>query len=165
MVAAGGDFMVFPASNPVSAISQDDKVGKILQIESSLSGDLLRTVNELPVDAVLATDEPEKEYPLTWRHLMLFQRLANLLTKPLLVSIPLKTTAGELEALWEAGVDGVVVAVRAGQPAGGVKALRQAIDSLTSLPPRKRGKTEALLPYTGGGTSTATDIEEDEEEE
>ena len=74
-------------------------------------------------------------------------------------------TAGELEALWEAGIDGVVVAISAGQPEGEVKALRQAIDSLTSLPPRKRGKTEALLPYIGGGTSTVTDTEEDEEEE
>src|SRR4030042_6371933 len=108
-VEAGYDFVVFPASSRVLATPQDDKVGKILQVESSLGEGLLRAVNDLPVDAVLAANAYEVGDSLAWHHLILFQRLANLLATPLLVPAPLNVTASELKALWEAGVDGVVV--------------------------------------------------------
>ena len=163
MVEAGCDFVVFPAASAVLAPTKDDKTGKILQVESSLSEGLLKAVNELPVDAVLTDDEQGKD-SLTWHHLMLFQRFANLLTKSLLVSIPINVTADELKALWEIGVDGVMVEVSTGQPVGRLEELRRAIDNLTLLPPRKRGKTGALLPYIGGETGTVTDTEEEEEE-
>jgi len=163
MAEAGCDFVVFPAST-VLAIPQDDKVGKILQVESSLSEGLLKAVNELPVDAALIADEPGEEYFLTWHHLMLFQRFADLLTKPLLVSIPLNVTANELQVLWKTGVDGVVIEVGVGQPVGRLEELRQAIDKLT-FPPRQRKKAEALLPHIGEETSTVTEPEEEDGEE
>ena len=163
MVEAGCDFVVFPASTAL-AIPEGDKVGKILQVEASLSEGLLRAVNELPADAVLIASEQEGEYFLTWRHLMLFQRFADLLIKPLLVSIPLNVTANELQILWETGVDGVVVEVGSGQPVGRLEELRQTIDKLT-FPPRQQGKVEALLPRIGEETSPVTEAEEEEEGE
>ena len=165
MVGAGCDFVVFPAASPVLAPSHDGKVGKILQVESTLSESLLKAVNELPVDAVLASDEREGDYPLTWHHLMLFQRLANLLTKPLLVVTPSNVTGDELKAIWKAGADGVVVEVSAGQPNGRLAELRQIISDRNFLPPRKRRKAEALVPRIGMETGTTTDIEEDDDEE
>jgi len=164
MVKVGCDFVVFPAANTSLAIFQGDEVGKILEVESSLSEGLLRAVNELPVDAVLVASEPAEAYFLTWHHLMLFQRFADLLTKPLLVSIPLIVTASELQALWEAGVDGVVVEVGAGQPAERLKELRRVIDKIAFPSPRKRRKAGALLPYIGGETSIVTEEEGEEEE-
>ncbi|MFQ5996938.1 MAG: hypothetical protein ACE5KP_04870, partial [Dehalococcoidales bacterium] len=122
MVEAGGDFIVFPASSTLT-VPENEKVGKILQVGASLSEGLLRAVNELPVDAVLIADEPGKESSLTWHHLMLFQRFAELLTKPLLASVPLKVTANELPILWKTGVDGVVVEVGIGQPVARLKEL------------------------------------------
>ena len=163
MVEAGCDFVVFPASTALD-IPEGDKVGKILQVEASLSEGLLRAVNELPTDAVLIASEQEGEYSLTWRHLMLFQRFADLLIKPLLVSMPLNVTANELQILWETGVDGVVVEMGSGQPVGRLEELRQTIDKLT-FPPRQRGKVEALLPRIGEETSPVTEAEEEEEEE
>jgi len=77
VVNAGCDFIVFPAARTSLAIPQDDELGKILEVEMSLSEGLLRTVNELPVDALLITEEPGKDYFLTWHHLMLL-RLSNL---------------------------------------------------------------------------------------
>jgi len=158
---AGGDFFVFPASAALS-LPKDDKVGKILQVEASLSEGLLRTVNDLPVDAVLIAGETEEKVSLTWHHLMLFHRFADLLTKPLLVSIPLNTTADELQVLWKTGIDGVVVEVGTGQPAGRLKELRQIIDKLT-FPSRQRKKVEALLPRVAEETGTAAEEEEEEE--
>jgi len=164
LTGAGCDFVVFPPASRVSATRRDDKVGKILQVEPSLSDGLLRAVNDLPVDAVLAADTGEDGGPMAWHHLMLFQRLANLLTKPLLATATLKVTAGELKALWEAGVDGVVVEVGAGQP-GKLSELRRVIGELTFRPSRKRGKAEALLPRIGGEGGTVTEEEEEEEED
>ncbi len=164
VVKVGCDFFVFPTANTSLAIFQDDEVDKILEVESSLSESLLRAVNELPVDAVLIASEQAEGYFLTWHHLMLFQRFADLLTKPLLVSIPLIVTAGELQALWGAGVDGVVVEVGLGQPAERLKELRQLIDKIIFPSPRKRAKAKALLPYIGRGTSIVAEEEEEEEE-
>lgn len=161
IVKAGCDFVVLPATSTPLTIPQGNEVGRILQVEASLSEDLLRTINDLPIDAVLVTSEQEKGYFLTWHHLMLFRRFTNLLTKPLLASIPPKVTTNEFQALREAGVDGVIVEVEAGQPAGKLNELRQTIDKLPSLSPRKRGKAEALLPRIAQETDP---IPEEEEE-
>ena len=163
MAKAGCDFVVFPAVNTPLALLQNDEVGKILEIESSLSESLLRAVNELSIDAVLVTAEQDGEYSLTWHHLMLFQRFADLLTKPLLASIPPNVTANELQALWEAGVDGAVIEVEVGQPVDRLKDLRQTIDKLVFPLQRKRGKAEALLPHISRETSMTTAEEEEEE--
>ncbi len=162
IVKVGCDFVVFPAANTSLAILQDDELGKILEVEASLSEGLLRAVNELPVDAVLIAGEQEGEYFLTWHHLMLFQRFADLLTKPLLVCIPSNVTANELQALGEAGVDGMIVEVGVGQPAGRLNELRQTIDKLTF--PLSRKPAKALLPYISKETGIVTEDEDEEEE-
>ena len=162
VVEAGCDFVVFPVATTFLTIVQNKEVGKILEVEASLSEGLLKAVDELPADAVLINGE--KKEGLTWHHLMLFQRFADLLTKPLLVSIPSNATANELQALWEAGVAGVIVEAGAGQPVEGVSSLRQVIDKLTFPPQRKRGKPEALLPYIGPERGTVAEEEEEEEE-
>jgi len=158
IVRQGCDFVVFPAAGTPLTMAGGDEAGKILQVEASLSEGLLRAVNELPVDAVLVTSEEKGKDPLTWYELMLFQRLATLLTKPLLVSVPPGVSAGELQALWEAGVDGVVVEAGTGV----VQGLRQTIDGLTFPIPRKREKREALLPRAGGESGVVAETEEEE---
>ena len=163
LAKAGGDFVGFSSADKVIAFPEDNKIGKILQVGSSLNEDLLKAINELPVDAVLVVGESKG--PLTWHQLMLIQRLSNLLTKPLLASAQPNIAASEPKFLWEAGADGVVVEVSTGQPLGKLKKLRQAIDSLSSLPPRKRGKPSALLPHIDKETGTVTDTEEEEEED
>jgi hypothetical protein len=157
------DFVVFPADKTSLTILQNEAIGKILEVEASLSDGLLRAVNELPIDAVLITDDLGEDYILTWHHLLLFQHFANFLTKPLLVSIPSNVTANELQALWEAGVDGAIVEIDTGHPGGRISKLRQTIDKLSFPSRRKQRKTEALLPHIGQDKSPA--IEEEEEEE
>jgi len=160
MVNAGCDFVVFPAGTPLT-VFQNGELGKILEVEPSLSEGLMRAVNELPVDAVLIAAELAEG--LTWHHLMLFQRFADLLTKPLLVAIPSNVTASELQVLWETGVDGVVIEVGIEPSANRLKELRQAIDKL-AFPVRSQKKTEALLPRIGREPSIAA-VEKEEEEE
>jgi hypothetical protein len=149
------DFVVFPAANTSLAILQNDEVGKILEVEASLDEGLLRTIDGLPVDAVLIAGEQKEDYFLTCHHLMLFGRFANSLAKPVLVSVPSRVVANELRVLWEAGVDGVVV--EAG--VGGLKELRQVVDGLTLPPQRRRRKVEALLPYISAEPGAAIEEE------
>jgi len=159
----GFDFVVFPPASTSLAILKADKVGKILEISTSFNKDLLPAVDELPIDAVLVTDEQEKEHFLTWQHLMFFQRCADLLTKPLLVSIPSNISTNELQVLWEAGVNGVMVRLESEQSAGKLQELRQAIDKIAFTTTHKSKKTKPLLPYLGGRTNIAAEEEEEED--
>jgi len=160
---AGSDFVVFPATSEVTAIPQDDKLGKILQVKSSLNDDSLKAVGELRVDAVLLTDENDVESSLTWHYLMLLQRFTSLLTKPLLVSVPLNVTADELQILWNTGAGGVIFEVSNSQHIKRLGKVRQYIDNLTPPQLRKPGKAGARLPYVGGDSSAMPDIDDEEE--
>lgn len=159
LVKAGVDFVVFSATDTPLAIIQDNEVGKVLEVETSLSEGLLRAINQLSVDAVLVAGEPEKECSLTWHHLLLFQHLADVITKPLLVSIPWGITAKELQVLWEAGVNGVVVETGGKPPGERLAAIRREIDKITFSPTRKRGKAKALLPHIGREMDTVAEEE------
>jgi hypothetical protein len=151
----GTDFVIFPAESTSLAMVEDEKIGKILELDPELNQTLLVAINDLPVDAVFIDSNLEKGY-LTWHHLMLFQRFSDLLTKPLLVAVPSNVTGNELKALWKAGVDGVVA------EDGEIKRLRQMIDETAFPVPRKRVKGEALVPHI---TPEAPVPEEEEEEE
>ena len=113
-------------------------------------------------DQLLVGGEQEEGSFLTWRHLMYFQHCADLLTKPLLAPLPLNVQASELQALWVAGVAGVVVEVGVGRSAGRLIELRQIIDGLTLPSQRKRREPSALIPYIGDQVSTVAEEEEEE---
>jgi hypothetical protein len=160
---SGLDFVVFSTADRVGAVPDDKRVGKVLELESAMDDGLLRTVNDLPVDAVLISDGPESG-PLLWHQLMVFQHLANLFPKPLIVPTPADLSAEELKALWEAGVDGILVAADVARP-GGLKGLRQAIDKLPARTGRKSGRPQVVLPRSGAEGRPAAPPDEEEEEE
>jgi hypothetical protein len=161
MAEAGGDFVVFPAASISLPLLEEKRLGKVLEVEPGLDAGLLKAIDDLPVDAVLIAAEGEKEPFLTWHHLMLLRRSANLLTKPLLVSVPSDVTASGLQALWEAGVEGVVAEVGIEQK-GRLAELRQTIDKLPFPSPSKRRKAEPLVPYIRGEAEVVTEEEEEE---
>ena len=160
IVKSGCDFIIFPADKTTLALPKNETVGRILEIEASLSNGLLIAINELTVDGVVVTGKSTEGDFLTWHHLMLYQHFTALLTKPLLVPVPSNVTASELQSLWEVGVDGVIIDAEAGKLAE----LRAAIDKLT-FPQRKRRTTEALIPRVGPQMIVEEEEEEEEEEE
>jgi hypothetical protein len=95
---------------------------------------------------------------------MLFQRFSKLSNKPLLTPISPNVTGEELQALWEAGITGVVIEVRTRQSALHFKKLRQTIDKLTFTLPHRQPKPEALLPRISEDQRAPIDTEEEEEE-
>ena len=160
---AGFDFLFFPAAKMSLALLEAEKIGRILAVEASLDEGLIRAINELPADAVFVDIRQKEEYFLTWQQLMIFQYFATLLTKPLLVTVPLNVATNELQVLWELGVDGVVVETAPGQPAGGLKKLRQMVDGLTPPLKRKRTKARAIVPPMREEAVPVIDEEEEEE--
>lgn len=165
LIKAGCDFLVFTDTSPIEAVpAEDEDVGKILQVEPSLEDSMIRVINNLPVDAVLASDSYKANTPLAWHDLMSLQRLGLLLTKPLLVPVPPGISASELKAIWEADVDGVVIVADPSQP-DFFKGIRRTISELPPRTAKKHGKSEALLPYTGSAQPTVTPDEEEEEYE
>jgi hypothetical protein len=154
VVEEGADFVVF---NAASRLLAGDKTGKVLEVEPTLEPSLLKSADDLPVDAVLIAAE---NGPLTWRDLMLVQRGANILSKPLLVLVSQDVTAAELGALNDAGVRGVVVrAAVEGK-------IAEIAKMLAELPPPsavKRAKAGPLLPRISGETAAAAEEEEEEE--
>ena len=160
-IQAGADFAILPL-NSAFDLAGIEKIGKILLVESSLSEGLIRTINELPADAVLLADDEEAAANITWHRLMLCQRLSSLLTKPLLATVPVSIGNDGLQALWKAGVDGVVATVKTDKQVEDLKALRQIIDK-TDFPARSRRRVAALLPHIV--EEPGTTIAEEEEEE
>ncbi|HEY42038.1 MAG TPA: hypothetical protein G4O18_09340 [Dehalococcoidia bacterium] len=161
---SGCDFIVLPAGATL-VVPPDDSIGIIIQIDTSVAEGPLRTLNELPLDAVLVTPQSEIDSSLTWHQLMLLQRFGDLLTKPILVSIPSNTGADELQLLQDAGIDGVVVETGPDQPSGETTRLRQMIDGLKPPPTHKQHKMDALLPRTSRDTETMAEIEEEDEDD
>jgi hypothetical protein len=147
----GADFVAFPAASVSSAVLEDEKLGKVVEVEAALDAGLLKAIDDLPIDAVLIAGEKPS---LTWQDLMHFRRGANILTKPLLVTVSPDTTAGELGALCQAGVAGVVAG-------GKIDKLRQMIDKLPAPKAGKRRKAEPLVPRIGGVGAVSEEEEED----
>ncbi len=159
----GCDFLVFsPGATPLSIPKDAGKIGRILRIDSSISDSLLRTLNELAVDALLIADEAKKESFLTWQHLMALRRLTISLMKPRLLMTPPELSEDEIQLLWDAGIDGVVIETDIAQASARMQKLRQTIDKMT-LAPRRHKRGEAILPRIA--EERPAPLEEDEEEE
>ena len=79
----GADFVVFPAAGTPASVPPENDAGVVLEIETSISDTLLRTVNDAPVDAVLVKDEERGEGPLTWAEMLRLHRVVKLLSLPL----------------------------------------------------------------------------------
>jgi hypothetical protein len=155
---AGCDFIVFPPDMSIAALKGDG--GRVLALSLPFDDGSLRAVNDLPADAVLVTLEEAVDFHLTWRHLMLLRRAADLLAKPLLAAVPAKVNEDELLALWEAGVTGIAVAASA---KAAVSGLRQMIDKITFPATGRRRKAAPSVPYISGEKPAAEEEEEEDE--
>jgi hypothetical protein len=153
VVEAGADFIIFSGASPFFA---EEKTGKVLEVEPALEPSLLKSADDLPVDAVLVAAENK---PLTWRDLMLVQRGANILSKPLLVAVPPEVTAAELGALSDAGVRGVVVMMAV---EGKIAEISKMLAKLPPPSTRKRSGAGLRLSPIGGETGAAAEEEEEE---
>jgi len=156
---AGVDFVILMPEMPVIMV-EDEKTGKVMAVEASLETGLLRSLEDLPLDALFITGDGVQAQTVTWQYLMLCKRFAALSSKPVLAAVSPQISTDELQMMWDVGVDGVVAIAKA---AGDIKKLRSLIDSLTPPSKGKRVKARAIVPQLK--ESAAPVVEEDEEDE
>lgn len=156
------DFVVFNSDSPLITLEKD-KMGRVLELDASLTEGLLRTANDLPVDAVLVSGL-NRESPITFNHLMQIQRVAYLINKPILVEIPMDLSGEELQALWDTGIAGVIVELVDKKSVDKFTELREAIGKLSPAAALKRSRMRPVLPHLQTETPAPEQGGEEEDE-
>lgn len=162
LIEAGTDFAIFSPDLPISVVT-GKSTGKILNIDPSQTDTRLRTVNGLAVDAVLAGYQFQNS-AVTWQDLIEIQRLTGIINKPFLLNIPANITANELQSLWNAGVDGVIVDITT-DSAATLKQVRDIISKLEFPDNKQREQLTPSVPRMAAETAVKKDDEEEEEED
>jgi len=165
LVEMGCDFVIFgPAKTPATVL-MEEKIGKILKIDTSLAEGLTRAVNRLQIDAVLISPAGSDEPSLTVHQLMLYERLAGGTGKHLLATLPPALSSGDVECMWGLGLRGVVFDMSAEQPEQRLSELKEAIQKLPAKRKKSREKIRATLPFPSAPPEKVEHEEEEEEEE
>ena len=158
----GVDYAAFDPEAALATTLLASNLGQVLVLKDDLKDVYLRTLEALPLDAILL---PQWKGALTVRQQMELQRVSGLARKPLIVTVSPQVTGSELEVLREAAVVAVAVEADSKGALDALASLRQVIDE---MPPRRHHREErgeALLPRVLEAVASATDEEEEEEGE
>ena len=162
LTAAGIDYLVLGAEKTPAPVLLEEKVGYVLVLEGELSDIHLRTVDLLPLDAVLI---PQGVGPLTVRAQMELRRIAGLTRKPVMLPVSPQITGAELECLRESGV--ALLLIDGGEKGAleALPALRQAIEALPAPRRRREERMGAVLPQPSEVAFAAEGEQEEEEDD
>jgi len=145
-------------------------VAKILCLSADIDLEELRSINALPVDAVLLS-VPTPSSPWTLEDLATVARVGQRLDKYLLMKLPENVsefpTGKELEALRSAGVNALVVDVGGASPES-LSGLKAALLEMPRQMPKNRDRAMALLPrsaFPSGDTPEPDEPEPDDDDD
>lgn len=152
---AGVDFVVVGGDTAAAALMEEE-LGYILQIEGEPTDTDLRTLETLPLDAILG---PAVDGALTIRRSLDLRRMVAFTRRPLMLPVAGEMSAADLETLRELNVLLLLA------PAEAAAALRGRIGE---LPPRRRRREESTVgvPRVMMGSARSPEPEEmpDEDE-
>jgi hypothetical protein len=153
------DFVVFDLKAPFAVLDKKN-LGKVLKIEPTLDPGLARAINRLPltVDGVMVAGNEDNS--VTIERLLVYQRFAELLDRPILATVSSPLTGGELMGLCEAGVSGLLLAESFTRES--IIEIKKSIGSI-SRSARPRARAAALLPRLTA--EPEVEVEEVEEED
>ena len=137
----GADFLVVNEGFQAGTLA-DEQLGRLLILQSEVSETLARSLEELPVDAIVL--DCGDSFSLYVRDLVEVSSVRALTSKPLLVMTELPLSKEEIALLQEIGVQGLVISFEE-LSAEEAAQIREAIDA---LPPRKakRDQPAPVLP-------------------
>lgn len=159
----GCDFLIVDALAAPAAILSEKDLGKILRVDAQWADSMIRTLDQVALDAVLL-DADEVGIPgLNLHQLLLCQRVASLARKPLLVGVAQGLDGAGLQSLHSIGVESVLYRYGTDASAGQLEKLKKAIDALPAF--RGRGKGIAMLPRVEAASPVESEEEEEEEDD
>lgn len=158
----GVDYAALEPDTALASALLDAKLGHVISLESELDDIYLRTLEALPVEAILLR---RWEGPLTVRRQMELQRISGLARKPLIVPVSPDVTSVDLQVMREAAVAAVGLDASSDSLLDSLASVRKLIDE---LPPRRRRReheADAVLPRVADVVASADDEEEEGDEE
>ena len=127
---AGCDFVVFQAEHTAAAVLNDEDLGKLISVDADLDEDVAHAIHELSIDGALFSPGGDL-LPLTVQKLIEVQQVRGLVDKPFVMSAPSGLSPGDLEALRNVGITGLMVEVSS------LKAVAGTRKAITGLPRRR----------------------------
>jgi hypothetical protein len=158
----GVDYAAFDPEAAHATTFLASSLGHVLALKDDLQDVYLRTLEALPLDAILL---PQRKGPLTVRQQMELQRISGLARKPLILTVTPQVASSELEVLREAAVVAIAVEADSKGALETLASLRKAIDELPPRRHRREERGEALLPRVPEAVTSASHDDEEEEEE
>ena len=157
LVEAGADFVSLTGLTSALDAVRDEDVGRLLVIPVDLKEEHARSLEVMPVDAVVYADAVAS--PLTLEVLMHLATARCEIGRPFLLPVHGALSAWELECLREIGVEGVVADLET----TGADALSALSDAIRALPRRKsRGDLGSpSLPRTSARAQQQPDDDDD----
>jgi len=140
LVRAKCDFIILDPATTSAAVLEQEEMGKVIGVDSSLDDSLVKAIEPLPLDAALIEQEGNL---LSVYDLMHYRRIVDLVTKPILLMTHPELKDSDLRILSEIGVKGVVVE---GWSKEKLVWLHQEIKTLPPVLKRRGERREAVLP-------------------
>lgn len=162
---AGSDIMVFELAGTAAAAVSSDEVARVLLVELGMEEAEIRSIDSLPVDVLLLT-MPDIKGPWTLADLTKITSISRRVSKFILVQVATPPGKGDLEAIRNAGVDGLVVDIIAMGPEAASSLKADLLDMPRQQPPR-RGRATAILPgaiFAPPAPRSEPDEDDDDEE-
>ncbi len=159
---AGCDFLVFGIDATPAPVLNEEDIAKVLSIDTSVEEQFLRVLEDMPTDSIIIETEPGE--CLSVRDLIAYRSILYAVTKPVMVRTRIDLEEGELLALQNVGILGIIVQPRTSKEMKQVVDLRKVIEG---LPPREegdKGRVDALVPPSGQGIEASLQEEEEEED-
>lgn len=155
---ASCDFVVLTPPETSASLLLEEDLGKIVVVDPSWPDINLRTLESLPVDAILVESLAEKS-SLSLQSLLELRRFSFLTGKPLIVRLSYPTPGKDLSALLSVQARALLIPIKSEKDVPEISRLRSVIENL----PRTKPKKPSASPFIPSVRSA--NIEEEEEDE
>ena len=163
----GCDILAFSMENTAASALSSDDAARILYVDPEIEERELRAIGALPI-AVLILTMKDISGPMDLASLASIASISRRVDKYVLVELAGVPSDKDMEALRNAGVDGLVLDVAAVEP----EALAKLKDAALDMPkqrPSGRRRADAIVPSSvfpsGGGSEPAEDPGEDDDDD
>jgi len=159
----GCDLLAFPLQDTSVAAVASEEVARILRVDAAMDREQLRAIDALPVDVLLISG-PTSSSPWSLEDLLTVAGVTRQVNKYVIVETSLLPDPKVLEALRDAGVNGLAVDVES-VPAKKLAELKTALEDMPRHRPKRSDRTMAILPRSAFPSVSSPEPQEPEPDE